>query len=220
MEQTTKLVDGRYEVGLPWAEDNPKIENNYFSAHSEFCSLEKRFEKDLSFKARYQETIRVDLQNDYVTKLDEEKLRKTKEEMNPHKPQNVRRVCNAAAKFRGNYLNDMLLLGPDLLQNLVGIIFRFREHRIALTADIKAMFLQVEVPPQDCKMLIFHGGIIRMIQSLCMSIPGTCLEQRLAQLVLILRCRELRRTTKGPPCGSKNHPKELLHGQVRRISRD
>ena len=61
LEQTTKLVDGRYEVGLPWAEDNPKIENNYFSAHSQFCSLERRLGKDLSLKARYQETIKVDL---------------------------------------------------------------------------------------------------------------------------------------------------------------
>ena len=165
LEQTTKLVDGRYEVGLPWAEDNPKIENNYFSAHSQFCSLERRLEKDLSLKARYRDTIKVDLENEYVRKLDEEELGETKDEtqwyvphhpvINPHKPEKVRRVCNAAAKFRGTSLNDMLLTGPDLLQNLVGIIFRFREHPIALTADIEAMFLQVKVPPQDCKVLRF-----------------------------------------------------------------
>ena len=76
----------------------------------------------------------------------------------PHKPENVRRVCNAAAKFRSTSLNDMLLTGPDLLQNLVGIIFRFREHPIALTVDIEAMFLQVKVPPQDCKVLRFTWG--------------------------------------------------------------
>ena len=75
--------------------------------------------------------------------------------INPHKPEKVPRVCNAAAKFRGTSLNDMLLTGPDLLQNLVGIIFRFREHPIALTADIEAMFLQVKMPPQDCKVLRF-----------------------------------------------------------------
>ena len=100
-----------------------------------------------------------------VRKLNEEELRETKDEtqwyvphhpvINPHKPGKVRRVCNAAAKFRGTSLNDMLLTGPVLLQNLVGIIFRFREHPIALTADIEAMFLQVKVPPQDCKMLRF-----------------------------------------------------------------
>ena len=60
LEQTTMLVDCRYEVGLPWADDNLKIENNYFLAHSRFCSLERRFEKDLSLNARYHETIQIE----------------------------------------------------------------------------------------------------------------------------------------------------------------
>ena len=75
--------------------------------------------------------------------------------INPHKPEKVRRVCNAAANYKGGSLNDKLRTGPDLLQNLVGIIFRFREHSIALTADIEAMFLQVKVLPADCKVLRF-----------------------------------------------------------------
>ena len=52
-------------------------------------------------------------------------------------------------------MNDNLLTGPDLLQNLIGIIFRFREQKIAITADVEAMFLQVKVPPQDSKVLRF-----------------------------------------------------------------
>ena len=47
------------------------------------------------------------------------------------------------------------MTAPDLLQNLIGIIFRFREQKIAITADIEAMFLQVKVPPEDCKVLRF-----------------------------------------------------------------
>ena len=52
-------------------------------------------------------------------------------------------------------LNDKLLSGPDLLQSLVGIIFRFREHQIALSADIEAMFLQIGVPSADSRCLRF-----------------------------------------------------------------
>ena len=75
--------------------------------------------------------------------------------INPHKPEMVRRLCNAAAKYKGESLKDKLLTGPDLLQNLVGIIFRFQEHQIALTADIEAMFLEVKVPPEVCQVLRF-----------------------------------------------------------------
>ena len=60
LEKTTKMVDGQYEVGLPWAEENATIQNNYFSAHSQFFSLERRLEKDESLKQRYEETITVD----------------------------------------------------------------------------------------------------------------------------------------------------------------
>ena len=74
---------------------------------------------------------------------------------NPNEPGKVRRVCNAPSKFRGISLNDNLLTGPDLLQNLIGIFVRFREQKIAITADIEAMFLQVKVPPEDCEMLRF-----------------------------------------------------------------
>ena len=48
-----------------------------------------------------------------------------------------------------------LLAGPDLLHWLVGTIFRFREGKIALTADIESMFLQVQVPEKDKSALRF-----------------------------------------------------------------
>ena len=75
--------------------------------------------------------------------------------LNPNKPGKVRRVCNAASKYKEVCLNDKLLAGPDLLHGLIGTIFRFREGPIALTADIESMFLQVQVPEQDRSCLRF-----------------------------------------------------------------
>ena len=60
-----------------------------------------------------------------------------------------------AAKYQDVAVNDKLLSGPDLLQSLVGIIFRFREHQIALSADIESMFLQINVPSDDSRCLQF-----------------------------------------------------------------
>ena len=75
--------------------------------------------------------------------------------LNPNKPGKVRRVCNAASKYKEVCLNDTLLAGPDVLHGLIGTISRFREGPIALTADIESMFLQVQVPEQDRSCLRF-----------------------------------------------------------------
>ena len=68
---------------------------------------------------------------------------------NPLKPGKVRRVCNAGSKFRGVLLNDQLLSGSGLLRNLVGIVFKFRNNLIAITADMESMLLQVAVPKKE-----------------------------------------------------------------------
>ena len=75
--------------------------------------------------------------------------------INPNKPGKVRRVCNAASKYKEVCLNDKLLAGPDLLHGLIGTIFRFQEGPIALTPDIESMFLQVQVPERHKSCLRF-----------------------------------------------------------------
>ena len=164
LEKTTRLIEGRYEVGLLWA-DNKVIPNNYVFAYTQLCSLERRLEKNRDLKKRYEATIKVDLENEHVRRLEDEELSSSGSDpqwyvphhpvINPKKPEKVRRVCNAASKFKGVSLNDKIVAGPDLLQNLIGIIFRFRQSSTAMTADIEAMFLQVKVPSAECKFLRF-----------------------------------------------------------------
>ena len=158
LEQTTKFDGGRYEVGLLWKRRDPFLPNNYSSALSQMKSLEYRLEKKPGRKKLYQDSIKVDVGKEFVRILKQEELEATTSHHpveNPNKPGKVRRVCNAASKFRGISLNDNPLTGPDLLQNLIGIIFRFREQKIAITADSEAMFLQVKVPSEECKVLRF-----------------------------------------------------------------
>ena len=164
-EQTTRFTGERYEVGLLWREDEVKLPNNFYSAMGQLRSLEKRLQKDDKLRQRYQETIDTDVKAVYVQKIDQTELKETRDDLkwylphhpviNPHKPEKVRRVCNAAAQYQGVALNDKLLSGPDLLQSLVGITFRFREHQIALSADIEAMFLKIYVPSSDSRCLRF-----------------------------------------------------------------
>lgn len=45
--------------------------------------------------------------------------------------------------------------GRDLLNSLVGVLLRFRNYKIALVADVEAMFHQVKVPKSDMDSLRF-----------------------------------------------------------------
>ena len=73
-------------------------------------------------------------------------------------------MTNEYSIFQSQSLNSNLLKGPDLLSNLVGIILRFKESHIAISANIEQMFLQVKVAPSDRSYLRFllwdHNGKI------------------------------------------------------------
>lgn len=64
-------------------------------------------------------------------------------------------VFDCVASYRGTFLSDQLLQGPDLTSRLIGVILRFRQGPVTLMADVEAMFHQVRVPPEDAKLLSF-----------------------------------------------------------------
>jgi hypothetical protein len=65
----------------------------------------------------------------------------------PQKSEDVRVVQDGAAKFGGTSLNE-LMQGPDINNNLVGVLLRFQNGRFAVTGDVEGMFHPVLVPPQ------------------------------------------------------------------------
>ena len=68
----------------------------------------------------------------------------------------VREVFNASARASGQKsLNDVLLPGPSLLPDLVGLLMRFREASIAFQADVKKAFFMVGVQEEDRPFLRF-----------------------------------------------------------------
>ncbi|XP_069962346.1 uncharacterized protein [Bactrocera oleae] len=61
---------------------------------------------------------------------------------------NFRVGSNASCKTTsGVSLNDTQFAGPQLQDNLIGILHRFRRYQIAVTADVKKIFRQVEIDP-------------------------------------------------------------------------
>ena len=152
-----------------WIDSNVSLPNNYYSSLAQFKTLERRLSKDAELRERYAETIREDIRKGYVVTVEPHDPRKRSDRewylphhpvVIPNKPGKVRRVLNGASKFHGTSLNKSLLVGPDLLQNLIFVLLRFRQHKYAVSADIEGMFLQVGVLDRDQILLRFFvaGG--------------------------------------------------------------
>ncbi|XP_071149163.1 uncharacterized protein [Mytilus edulis] len=58
----------------------------------------------------------------------------------PKKPDQIRGVFDSSAKCNGVSLNSVLLTGPNLTNDLLGVLLRFRKEMVAVTADVKHMF--------------------------------------------------------------------------------
>ena len=62
----------------------------------------------------------------------------------------VRVVFDAASKDKnGIALNDLMMAGPNLNPDLYGVLIRFRLNPVAMTADIKQAFLQIELKDHE-----------------------------------------------------------------------
>ncbi|CAE1306091.1 unnamed protein product [Acanthosepion pharaonis] len=58
----------------------------------------------------------------------------------PKKTNKIRVVFDSSAQYNGVSLNDALLTGPDLNNNLIGVLIRFRKEPVAIMADVEQMF--------------------------------------------------------------------------------
>ena len=97
-------------------------------------------------KQLFSDTVSKDLANGYIRKLNPGEIPSTgwllpeHGLMHPHKPGKLRRVSNARSKYRGVCLNDMLITGPDLLANLLGVLIRFRERKYPLQTSKRCLY--------------------------------------------------------------------------------
>ena len=163
LRKIISLYDNRCKLGLLW-KPNANLPNNYKAAIAQYSRMKKHINKNSEKLALYQNTIDQDFSKHFIRKLEPDEIPSTgwilpeHGVINPNKTGKLRRVSNAKSKFKGVCLNDMLLTGPDLLCNLLGVITRFCKGKHPITADIERMFMQVSVNPEDRKFLRFLWG--------------------------------------------------------------
>ena len=163
MEDSVQKVAGHYQVALPWRHIPPFPPNNRVAAEQRLYLLKKRFLREPEFFASYKASINDYINKGYAIQVPEEQLHPEGKPLwylphhavqHAHKDK-LRVVFDCAAHYRGVSLNDQLLHGPDLTNNLFGVLERFRQESVALVSDIEAMFHQVRVDPKDYDALRF-----------------------------------------------------------------
>ena len=158
LQRSTKLVNGHYETELLWKNDSPQLPNNRTVAEKRLKSLRKKLINSPELKSKYRKAMEEYIKGGFARKLTENEAARITNKTNylPHhhvfnknKPEKVRIVFDATAKFQDTSLNQNLLQGPDYTNSLVGVLTRFRQDNTALVADIEGMFNQVKVAPED-----------------------------------------------------------------------
>lgn len=155
--ENAKKIGNQWTVKLPWKLDPSDLPNNYCQAKAKMISTEIRLQKSPQQAEIYDQQIR-----DLVTAGSARILSKaeTSEYRGPvfyishhavyrdDKPSHpCRLVFNSACPYQGHVMNNYLHKGGDHLNDLIGVIFRWRENLIAILGDVSKMYHQVRTSP-------------------------------------------------------------------------
>ena len=150
-------VIGRYNV---WKLNKHDLPTNLILSKRQLNSLLNSLnKKDPGLIKKYNEQLLEQVNLGFIEKVRNLNLHEGILHYIPHFP--VFKTDSAKTKIRIVYyasarvssealsLNDCLHTGPNLMQDLTGILLKLRTHRIAFTADIEKAFLQIELNNQD-----------------------------------------------------------------------
>ena len=142
MQSEICTIDGHYQLPLLWKEPyKNQLLNNLPLAQRRLTSLKRRLQRDDNLRVKYAEVVESYLSKGNAREVQQAYLTESIDPIwylphhpvtNVHKPEKVRVVFDCAAKYHGLSLNDTLMKGPTFMNNLVGVLIRFRKNRIAL----------------------------------------------------------------------------------------
>ncbi|XP_055953276.1 uncharacterized protein LOC129988999 [Argiope bruennichi] len=146
---------GKYIVNLP-LKKNMQLGNSIQTAKQRLDSLWKRLNNDPNFSNLYCNFMKEYEQLGHMQKLDNsDNVKYVMPHHGVYKANStttkLRVVFDAsAASTSGVSLNNCLLKGGVVQDDLFSILLRFRKHKVAFTADVKKMYRQIWVNPEQC----------------------------------------------------------------------
>ncbi|XP_048484474.1 uncharacterized protein LOC125490156 isoform X2 [Plutella xylostella] len=164
--ESTKLIDGRFEVSLPLKQDfkDIRLGDSLSRALQRFYNLEKRFIRDPSLQEPYKKFIDeyVQLGHGRYYDISDYNLEQDPVYFLPHHP--VINQNSKTTKLRvvfdgsmltneGVSLNDHLLNGPCVQNDLFSILILFRLNgKYVFISDIKKMFRNIMLNKKQCSL--------------------------------------------------------------------
>ena len=161
LDEGTKLKDGHYQIPLPFKQEDVRLPCNKYQAAQRLSYLKRKFDKNEKFKANYIRFMKEIIAKGCARKST---MTATPGKMwylphhgvyHPNKPGKTRVVFELSAEYKGTCLNKELLPVPDLTNQIIGVLLRFREGHVGVMGDIQTMFHQVKVPDTQCSFLKF-----------------------------------------------------------------
>ncbi|XP_033744281.1 uncharacterized protein LOC117330169 [Pecten maximus] len=154
--------DGSWSAPLPFRYPRPRLPNNQPLALNRARMLDASLKKN-EMKRKHM----VDFMKNITDRCHAEEAPPITDDRerwylplfgvyHPKKPGKIRGVFDSSATFQDMSLNQILMKGPDLTNNLLGVLLRFRKGRVAVTADIQQMFYCFSVRPDHRDFLRFY----------------------------------------------------------------
>ncbi|XP_026730678.1 uncharacterized protein LOC113495880 [Trichoplusia ni] len=154
-----RVKEGKYIVRLPFNTENPKSAegNTREIAKRRFVHLERRFSQNKDLKQEYTKVIEEYKELKHMEEVPTKEMN-SKSVYLPHhavirndkETTKTRVVFDASCKgSNGISLNDELLVGPILQEDLRSIIVRWRMHAICFASDIQKMYRMVWIDRED-----------------------------------------------------------------------
>lgn len=156
----SRTSTGRFIVRLPFRQGDHDVGQHFGDtlhiAIRRLLSLENKFKRDKILEARYKDFMREYIELGHMQPIETSIAQRFPKYFIPHHgvykkgTEKIRCVFNASSKGPGGKsLNDELLAGPKLQQDIVDIILHFRLHEIVFSTDIRQMYRQIILHPDD-----------------------------------------------------------------------
>ena len=153
VKEDSHSKEPHWHASYPWVEDPSSLPNNKRTVEATFYKTEKQLAKAPAWKVAYTAQVHDMVDRGAAVKLSKDDIVNWDGPVwyvshlvapNPNSVTTpVRLVWNSSQRYRGVSLNDLLLKGPDVLNQIRAVLLRFRSGVYAALGDIRKMYNSV-----------------------------------------------------------------------------